>query len=61
MLKTEERNPNSTHIDKMSTGEMLRVMQLENLNAARAVGEAMSGFIFQIYVRSSNRFRLPLL
>lgn len=40
MLKTEERNPNSTHVDRMSTGEMLRVMQLENLNAARAVGEA---------------------
>lgn len=37
MLKTEQRNPNTTHIDRMSTAEMVRVMQNENLNAARAI------------------------
>ena len=39
MLKTEMRNPASTHIDTMSAAEMVRVMQEENMNAARAVGE----------------------
>ncbi len=38
MLKTEKRNPNTTHIDKMSTSEMLAVIQQENLNAVQAVG-----------------------
>lgn len=37
MLKTEQRNPNSTHIDVMSTADMLAVMQQENYNAAKAV------------------------
>ena len=37
MLKTEQRNPKTTHIDKMSTAEMVRVMQDENLNAAKAI------------------------
>lgn len=37
MLKTEMRNPKTTHIDKMSTLDMIRVMQEENLNAFRAV------------------------
>lgn len=38
ILKTEERNALTTHIDRMSTGAMMQVMQNENLNAARAVG-----------------------
>lgn len=38
MLRTEMRNPNTTHIDKMSTMEMLRVIQEENVNAVNAVG-----------------------
>lgn len=37
MLKTEMRNPNTTHIDRMETAEMVRVIQDENINAARAV------------------------
>ena len=37
MLKTEMRNEHTTHIDRMETAEMLRVIQNENLNAARAV------------------------
>ena len=37
MLKTEMRNPKTTHIDKMSTVDMVRVMQEENVNAANAI------------------------
>lgn len=41
MLSTEKRNPNSTHIDKMDTLNMLKVISDENYNAARAVEEAL--------------------
>ena len=34
MLKTEMRNPGTTHIDRMSTVEMVRIIQDENVNAA---------------------------
>lgn len=37
MLKTEMRNPKTTHIDKMSTLEMLKVINEENKNAVLAV------------------------
>ena len=37
MLKTEMRNPNTKNIDKMSTAEMMRVIQDENLNAVNAI------------------------
>lgn len=37
MLKTEERNPKTTHIDKMDTLSMVRVINEENYNAVRAV------------------------
>lgn len=37
MLNTEKRNPKTTHIDRMSTIEMLRVINEENLNAVKAV------------------------
>lgn len=37
MLNTEQRNPRTTHIDTMSTAEMLSVMQEEYVYAARAV------------------------
>lgn len=40
MLKTEMRNPKTTHIDKMSTTEMVSVMCEENYNAVRAVENA---------------------
>ena len=38
MLRTEMRNPKTTHIDKMSTLEMLQVIQDENIYAVNAVG-----------------------
>ena len=37
MLKTEMRNKNTMHIDRMSTPDMMRVIQNENINAAMAV------------------------
>jgi len=37
MLKTEMRNPKTTHLDRMTTAEMLRVIQEENHNAVMAV------------------------
>ena len=40
MLKTEQRNPKSTHIDKMSTIEMVRLMSDENYVAVKAVEDA---------------------
>ena len=39
MLKTEMRNEKTTHIDKMSTADMVRIMNEENMNAVKAVGE----------------------
>ena len=41
MLKTEERNPNTKYIDRMTTADMLAVMQQENINAAMAVGNEL--------------------
>lgn len=40
MLKTEERNPKTTHIDKMSVADMLKVINEENYNAVKAVENA---------------------
>ena len=37
MLKTEMRNQNTTHISEMSTIDMMRTIQKENLNAALAI------------------------
>ncbi|MBR5519892.1 MAG: N-acetylmuramic acid 6-phosphate etherase [Clostridia bacterium] len=41
MLETEKRNPNTKHIDRAATAEMLKMIQAENLNAVNAVGEAL--------------------
>lgn len=41
MLKTEMRNPRTKHFDKMDTADMLRIMNEENMNAVKAVGECM--------------------
>ena len=41
MLKTELRNSKTTHLDRMGTAEILKVIQEENLNAAKAVGECL--------------------
>ena len=40
-LPTERRNPNTTHIDTVSTLEMVEMLQRENLRAAQAVGEIL--------------------
>ena len=37
MLKTEMRNPKTTYLDRMTTAEMLRVIQEENFNVVKAV------------------------
>ena len=41
MLKTEMRNERTMHFDKMNTTEMLKVMNDENMNAVKAVGECI--------------------
>lgn len=41
MLKTEMRNGETTHIDRMTPAEMVAVMQKENLHAAQAVGQVL--------------------
>ena len=61
MLKTEMRNPATTHIDEMSTAEMVQVMNQENLNAAMAVSqvsEAVAEAIDRIYLRMKQGGRL---
>jgi len=40
-MKTEMRNENTRHIDRMSTQEMLRVMNQENMNSVLAVERAL--------------------
>ena len=45
MLRTEQRNPRTTHIDKMETSEMLRIIHEENLRSVEAVGEAMTNML----------------
>lgn len=42
MLKTEMRNQSTTHIDRMSTAEMVRIIQDENINAAMSIEKALS-------------------
>lgn len=61
MLKTEERNAKTTHIDKMSTSEMLAVMQEENLNAVKAVDLAKNSItkaVDEISIRMAKGGRL---
>ena len=41
MPKTEMRNPNTMHIDKMSSLEMAQAMSRENFRAAEAVEEQL--------------------
>lgn len=42
MLKTEMRNPQTMNLDKMNTADMLKIMNEENMNAVKAVGECMN-------------------
>lgn len=41
MLRTEQRNPNSIHIDKMTSLEMVSLMNKENMNSVMAVDAAL--------------------
>lgn len=41
MLKTEMRNPDSMHIDKMTSLEMVQLMNKENMNSVLAVEKAL--------------------
>lgn len=41
MQRTEQRNPNTMHIDTASTAEIMQMIQNENYNAVKAVGEAI--------------------
>lgn len=40
-MSTESRNPNTTHIDRATTAEMLAMIQAENIRAAEAVGDVL--------------------
>ena len=42
MLKTEMRNPDTTHLDRMTTAGMLECIQKENENAVFSVRKALS-------------------
>lgn len=61
MLKTEARNERSMHIDKMSTYEMLSLMQEEYLNATMAVQSELDSIgeaVDEISKRMENGGRL---
>ena len=48
MNKTEMRNPKTTHIDKASTKEMLRLINDENMRSVEAVGEAIDSIALAV-------------
>lgn len=56
MLKTEERNSRTMHIDTMDTAAMLRIMNEESENAVRAV-EAEIDTIAEVCDKISQRVR----
>ena len=56
MLKTEMRNPESTHIASMSTEDMVALMQRENMNAVRAIDTEL-GAIAQAIDAISERMQ----
>lgn len=61
MNSTEKRNPNTMHIDQMSTQKMINIMQQENENAVKAVGavtDKISAAVDAIYERMSKGGRL---
>ncbi len=61
MLKTEQRNPKTKNIDKMSTADMLRAIQNENLVAVSAVEQAipeMTRAVDAIYPKMQKGGRL---
>lgn len=61
MLKTEQRNAYTRHIDEMSTEEMLSAIQRENERAVKSVGEAIENIavaVDEIARRMKNGGRL---
>ena len=44
-LRTEQRNPNTIHIDKMSTYQMLQAMNQENCRVPEAVEEVLQDLV----------------
>ncbi|MBE7054249.1 MAG: N-acetylmuramic acid 6-phosphate etherase [Ruminococcaceae bacterium] len=61
MLNTEKRNEKTTHIDKMQTSQMVKIMQEENLNAVNAINtelDAISLCIDKIDERMKKGGRL---
>lgn len=56
MLKTEMRNEASRHVDKMSSGEMVALMQRENKNAADAIDTELER-IAEVIDRASERMK----
>lgn len=75
MLKTEQRNPKSTHIDKMSTLDMVKLMSEENYvavkaveDAAESIAEAVDAIVFSMerggrlyYIGAGTSGRLGVL
>ena len=75
MLRTEQRNPKTTHIDKMSTLEMVKVMSEENYvavkaveDAAESIAEAVDAIVFSMerggrlyYIGAGTSGRLGVL
>ena len=61
MLKTEQRNPNTTHIARMSAREMVKVIQEENKNAVNAIDselDAIAEAVDAIAIAFENGHRL---
>lgn len=61
MIKTECRNANSMHIDKMTSREIMQMMQKENINAALAIDselESIARAVDEICMRMKNGGRL---
>lgn len=61
MRKTEMRNPNTTNIDKMTSHQMVQVMQQENYNAVKAIDtelDSIANAIDQISERYKNGGRI---
>ena len=61
MLNTEQRNPRTTHIDKMPTAEMLAVMQEEYVNAAKAVELELPAIEAAKMIHQTKVDNLPVL
>ncbi len=61
MLNTEKRNEKTTHIDKMSALEMMKIMQEENYNAVKAIDselETIAAAVDEISERMKKGGRL---